>query len=1582
MSAYTIHKELFPPQTVEHVQRGHFTSPHAVNLIVAKDSLLQIYRFVEYVPRPPDNTTTAPDQEAYPPLIPLGNDATTSARLELVSQYKLNGSIASMGVIRTTSPRGKQGCDSLLLAFDDAKMSLLEWSPETNSIVTVSLHYYERDELRKEFLNKTEKPSVHVDPQQRCAVLNFYNDKLAVLPFRQSDHLEDDDDDASNTRKRPFLDSFVIDLPKVHRAIKRVIHVTFLTDYYEPILAILYQTKQTWTGQLQESKDTAGVVVVSLDLTEKLYPVIYKVDQLPYDAFELVALPKPVHGMMVLAPNCLLHLSQGSPGVGTAVNGYTKTITNYKNMKYDAATISLGLALDGARALYLGDRVCAVFMQNGDWVLVKFVQDGNKVVSLDLVHRTFGSVAQSSLDNKNTWVNKDVPVALVPTCVTAVNQHYFFLSSRVGNSLLIQWKHSHISRARAALSADDYTFRVHDQLLNTGPIVDMAVGAMDGEPATPAGLPDLDLVCCSGYGNNGALSVMRRHIKPVASFYSEQSDCQAIWSIKCRANAPPSATQSNDTVDVTEESDVTLDRAHDKLLVISKSNSTKVLRAGESLEEMEHTGFYTRGSSILVSTLLSRTRIVQVHEKGIYLLTPDGKKLQQVNIREARVMEASVHDPYVLVLLENKTIHAYQLDDNNQLTGLPVPSSINAPKHINTASLFSDTSGIFTTVQNRMEMAAQQKKQSKSRQQAPTLKRRASEELTSSNAKNSKDSHITDAFDDVDMDLYGDQDEDNGAAGTNGHDQGTVPMDDVDDDDLYGDDDDAGKVEAISNDASVTGVKVDADNVSVLGGFKEFSQIATLWCMLYTDDDTCGIYSLPDLKPHFFVPKLSLLPDLLVDDQHQQAAKAEPTWPTGKPPLGAIQIRELLLTNIGKERKDPYLVLRTSTNDIVIYQAFEYIPSKENDDDGDTAMQDEEAQHRLAMRFTRIHHNEVSRHRVDLDAVREAEWQAQMLRDREETDNMVVELFDDDRTTKKKKKKKSTPRPRRVRLLNAFADVAGYTGVFVAGPQPLWLLSSSKSFVRVHPMKTDQNIIAFSQFHNVSCQHGFITIDTNSRLRFCSLPDVNYDMDWLVHKVPLGHTAHKICFHPEMNVYVVLASRDEQVDVVHAAPPPAKPAPAVVPGTTPSTSSSTSTTADQPAESTPASDAQSPANSIDAANADSASQHQDDDAKSTTARDPGAFLPSIPHFSLLLISPVTWETVDRVDLELFEQGICLECFSLESQQTTSGRKSFITLGTGVLRGEDIAMRGSIIMYEIIEVVPEPDNPQTNHKFKFLHKENAKGSVSAMCEVSGHIAASVGSKVFVYSFEDNESLVGVAFIDVQIYVTTMQSIKNYILLGDIHRSIWFLGFQLEPAKLALLGKDYQSCEVAAVSYVINDKALYLMLSDASDNMIIYQYAPYHLQSISGQKLIRRGDFHMGSQVRAMTRLPQIIMANGTQSLQYGASQFTLCGSYTGSISTISPLPEKTFKRLHTLYGQLVNSIPHVAGLNPRAYRLIKDTKQRLASNRNRVVLDGGIISLFVSLPVDRQVELTRQIGSSVPRIMEDIVDTMNISIDHF
>ncbi|KAI9307983.1 CPSF A subunit region-domain-containing protein [Cunninghamella echinulata] len=1662
MSAYTIYKELFPPQTVEHVEQAHFTSPVAINLIVAKGSLVQIYNFIEYEPETQgsplqndeiddalktNNIDTFPvgdndddNRLSYPVLTPLDDDiaGTHSARLELVAQYSLNGTIATMGVVRTSSPRGKEGCDSLLLGFEDAKMSLLEWSPATNSIVTVSIHYYERDELKKEFLSNTYTPSLRIDPQQRCAVLNFYNDKLAVLPFRQEDQLDmsgqDYDEDDPNI-KRPYISSFIIDIPTIDKRVKNVVDIVFLSDYYEPTLAILYQSKQTWTGQTDEDKDVCSIMVISLDLSEKVYPVIYSLDKLPSDSLQLVAMPKPIHGILVISSNALLHVSQGSPGVGVAVNGYTKSTTSFSGMKYDPSIIELGLLLDGARALYLSGGVCLLFLQNGDWITVTFIRDGNKIVKLQVNLLPFSQTKMIKDDNKNKRIpNQYTPVALVPTCVCNVKSgQYFFLGSRVGNSLLIKWKKS-FGEYKKQSSDHGFIFRVCDELLNTGPIVDMAIGDMEIEKpvttetesstsTTPSlsTLPDMELVSCSGYGKNGALSIFRRHIRPESTFSFDQTDCQAVWSIKTRKEQyykgikVSGNTSHQNTIDFSE-SDADMDGYFDKLLFISKSNSTMVLAAGDELQELEKSGFYTKGSTVLVSTLFNHTRIVQIHEKGLYLLTPDGKRLQSIPVKQSRVIEASVHNPYIILVLESKTIMALQCDESSKdLIYVPVPPSLNKSKNVYSASIFADTTGLFGMVKDKRAKLAAMKQQyssidkkRKANDYELLIKSNKKQHTTTTNSTITENENSTD-FDEIDMDLYGDLDGDNDGSDSkikksgatspsinntnkeNGQNNKDSNEDEDDEEDsLYGDSTSNQQKDEFLISSSMTQMDtINETNVSIMGGMKEISQIVSLWCLIYTDNGTMGLYSLPDFQEHFYFPKLDLLQNLITDYPirnsdvtHDNSTFMQPLFSSRQNDLqGVVKIKEVLLTNIGKEHKDPHLVLRTSTSDVVIYKAFEYLPTPENTNIIDvevcTEAKMEDYDNRLALRFSRVHHNYVARFRSDEESKKEQELEELAQKEKEEQEKMVIDLGDDDdimmdnsdNNTKKKKKKQTIKKPRRRQLLNQFTDVNGYAGVFVAGPEPLWLISSSKSFVRVHPMKTDQSVLAFSQFHNINCLHGFITIDTNSKIQLCTLPidDTTYDMDWLLKKVPLGQTVHKIRYHPTMHVYVVLVSTPMEADLENI------------------TAEATTATANPGAAtdtSTPTTENNNETNEEDnEAEKEVASVIESELTQSKKEREPGAFLPLVDRYSLLMISPVTWETVDQITFSEYEQGLSLECVSLESKQTSTGRKHFIVIGTGVLRGEDTAMKGSVYVYEIIEVVPEIDNPQTNHKFKHLHKEDVKGAVTASCDVSGHLAACIGSKVIVYSFEDNESLVGVAFIDVNIYITCMCSIKNFILLGDVQKSIWFLGFQLEPSKLVMLGKDYQSFEVASVNYIIDDKSLYLMVGDTDNNLDIYQYAPYNLQSISGQKLMRRGDFHIGSQVHSMIRLPQIVI-NSDKKYEYSRRHFCLCGSFNGSISVVSPIPEKTFKRLNTLYSQLVNSIQHVAGLNPRAYRLIKGSKQRMASNRTKAVLDGDIIHNFAGLAVDRQRDLTKQIGTTVPRIMEDIVEIMGIHIDHF
>jgi cleavage and polyadenylation specificity factor subunit 1 len=144
-------------------------------------------------------------------------------------------------------------------------------------------------------------------------------------------------------------------------------------------------------------------------------------------------------------------------------------------------------------------------------------------------------------------------------------------------------------------------------------------------------------------------------------------------------------------------------------------------------------------------------------------------------------------------------------------------------------------------------------------------------------------------------------------------------------------------------------------------------------------------------------------------------------------------------------------------------------------------------------------------------------------------------------------------------------------------------------------------------------------------------------------------------------------------------------------------------------------------------------------------------------------------------------------------------------------------------------------------------------------------------------------------------------------------------------------------------------------------------------------MRRGDFHVGSQVQTMVRLPQIEKTE--KGFEYSRRHFCLCGTFNGSIAVISSISEKTFKRLNTLYGHLVNNLQHVAGLNPRAFRLIKGPKQRMSTNRTKAVLDGDLIFEFAGLSIEEQKETTKQIGTTVTRIMEDLVD-IECSINHF
>lgn len=106
------------------------------------------------------------------------------------------------------------------------------------------------------------------------------------------------------------------------------------------------------------------------------------------------------------------------------------------------------------------------------------------------------------------------------------------------------------------------------------------------------------------------------------------------------------------------------------------------------------------------------------------------------------------------------------------------------------------------------------------------------------------------------------------------------------------------------------------------------------------------------------------------------------------------------------------------------------------------------------------------------------------------------------------------------------------------------------------------------------------------------------------------------------------------------------------------------------------------------------------------------------------------------------------------------------------------------------------------------------------------------------------------------------------------------------------------------------------------MQIFYYAPKMVESWKGQKLLSRAEFHAGAHVTKFLRL-QMLPTSDRTSATLGSDKTNrfalLFSTLDGSIGCVAPLDELTFRRLQTLQRKLVDSIPHVCGLNPRSFR---------------------------------------------------------------
>ncbi|KAG7296758.1 hypothetical protein JYU34_020693 [Plutella xylostella] len=507
-----------------------------------------------------------------------------------------------------------------------------------------------------------------------------------------------------------------------------------------------------------------------------------------------------------------------------------------------------------------------------------------------------------------------------------------------------------------------------------------------------------------------------------------------------------------------------------------------------------------------------------------------------------------------------------------------------------------------------------------------------------------------------------------------------------------------------------------------------------------------------------------------------------------------------------------------------------------------------------------------------------------------------------------------------VRQLRYFAAVSGYQGVLICGRTPYLLLLGGRGEPRLHPLQAPA-LAAAVAFNNVNCAHGLMYFDTQSELHICVLPShLSYDSAWPVRKVPIRMSPHFVTYHVESKTYCLVGSHSQ------------------------------------------------PQTSYYKFNGED---------KENTQENKGDRFP-YPHqaqFSVCLFSPVSWEMIpnSRVELEPWEHVACLSNCALEYQGTRSGLRGYIVLGTNYNYSEDITSRGRIIIYDIIDVVPEPGQPLTKNKFKEIYAKEQKGPVTALSQVLGLLVSAIGQKIYIWQLKDKD-LVGVAFIDTQIYVHRMMSVNNLILVADVYKSISLLRYQEAHRTLALVARDLHTCNIYDMEFMVDNTTLGFLASESEGNLVLFMYQPQARESYGGQRLIRKADFHLGQQVHAMFR----INARGSAQHRRHVTMYT---TLDGGIGYVLPVTEKMYRRLLMLQNVMTNYCRHHAGLNPRAFRTYKTARKPLGGGAARGILDGDLVSLYQTMPAPDQREIAKKIGTKVEEIQADLYEVDRLTA-HF
>lgn len=1463
--------------------------------------------------------------------------------LDIIGQYQLFGVPEDISVLKSRA--GGKLRDAIVLTFREAKVSVLEWDHLTHNLRTSSLHYYEDDmALRESRTTFVYPPRVVTDPQGRCAAVALYSHHLALLPARDSDILEavlgEQGPQGANSSAR-LTTSYPVNLTRM--GIQEVRDLTFLYNYTEPVLMVLHEPTPAWAGRYRERHDTCVATAISINLQRKRHPVIWSIKDLPSDSFRVVAVPRG--GALVLSKNMIIYCTQAAshavlvnqravPGaappvvdLGDSKESATLAIQNHANAfaltVHPDAVASLAksapyapgidVELDGAHVSWLTGNSCLLGVKTGELLLVQLSTQGAA---------------------KGSDVIKVTPSGGAPvmSCAVPLSNQLMFLGSWTGDSLLVRYYQEGAEPEPGALGQEDalkaeldlalrpakkprmmgdmdamelfqeeedqfpgfsslgasgrhangrpeegstegsggrYVLKVLDSLKGLATIRDLVVSEHlapvkldEAGEETPRGGPQL--VAAVGYSKGGALAIMRRGV--VGDIITEVPlpGVNGLWSLHYKGpKQKPGQDQEasiKDEEDEDQEGEGPAGGRYHDFLLLSVDGDRTMVL--ETGEELEE----------VTESVEYITDQPTLAAGELF----DCQLLCQVCPRAVRLMRGSVKTQEWTC--EALCLALLQMDEQEAREG--ERRITEAPKAVIINASISDPY-VALHLSNGMALVLEG--------DHATLELAVNLHCYSPLVRKATESpqHLMTA-----VSLYKDH-----CMWLRDAIRWEVPLHEAD----FGPAPQPKVKKARSQDGGLTTstatllgeaddleIDLELDNVGLedadamedpyLPGAPHASsslpqgvargsvRVARTFCVVCHKGGMMEIYLLPECQVIFRCQEFLSGAHVLI---HNSA-------PLEASETQAESSAEDILQEVAEVRLDcfpspqlplmdaPVLLALMADGNLLAYKAFH--PGGN------------------FLRFRRLNIDWVGH-----DAPAPGSGQGS----------------------------------RMVRYHNV-GQVPSYSGVFISGERPIWLVASRNTLV-AHPMTVEGPVAAMTPFHNVNCEQGYILSVSSGQLKICQLlPRMSLDTPWVTQKIPLRGTPMRVAWWQEKKLYAVLVAKTS----------PYMPHLPEEYGSDPHAS---------------------------------AAYHASDLFSKSINR-------SEIH-ELRMIDPMSWNTVYSYSFPPGEWGLSVKTMHL-TNTTTKSIQSFIVVGTSQVHGEDYPCLGRVVLFELTKQDVDVVDGVALQKWegRFVYSREYQGPVTSVTEFKGNLLTAISSRLELH-YWTGKSLIKSSFFDAPLFITSVNVVKDFILLGDVHKSVYFLRYVEAGRQLKQLGKDYDNLDVAVTDFLINKSKLNFLVADAAGTLRILLYDQQDVQSWKGRKLMLKGVFHVGHKPSKFMRL----LLTSTEK-RYAVMYSTL----DGGLGLIWPLvgdEAARYNRLKEVQAVMTKMVVQMAGLNAKAFRhryqkispFLGGGETRSPPPPEQSILDGDLLWQFSHLDHQQQVAIASAASTTREQIWMDLQD---------